>query len=412
MKLQVVVLAAGESSRFYPFNQKHKIFFNLGGKPLLSYTLESIQRAGYSDVILVYSGKSEEKQLIKAITPKNINLNLVEQPSPKGQGDAILQAREHIHSDFFVINANHLAFDQEVIGWEEKFKDNILYGLTLRCQTQEPWLYGVFKLDGDKILDIVEKPKPGTEPSNWRDSVVYLFRQDFLTELAQEQPDHYSFEKTIARVCRQQKILALEGSPSPSLKYPWHLLAYKNTILDQLEPNISPQATIADSAIIRGKVIIEAGAQIHDYAIIDGPAYIGRNALVGQFSLIRNKSFLETGAKVERYCDVRNSIIGEHSHIHSQFVGDSIIGSNCRIGAGFITANKRIDRENVRVMVKNTMTDSGQNNLGVIMGNQVKTGIRVSSMPGTVIGNHSQIWPSLTIKGFYPDDSKIRQSNI
>jgi bifunctional UDP-N-acetylglucosamine pyrophosphorylase/glucosamine-1-phosphate N-acetyltransferase len=86
------------------------------------------------------------------------------------------------------------------------------------------------------------------------------------------------------------------------------------------------------------------------------------------------------------------------THIgHLSYVGDSILGGDCNLGAGTITANLRFDDENVKVRVKSRSLDSGRKKLGVIMGDRVKTGIDVSIMPGVKIGHDSWIGPNVTL---------------
>jgi N-acetylglucosamine-1-phosphate uridyltransferase (contains nucleotidyltransferase and I-patch acetyltransferase domains) len=89
----------------------------------------------------------------------------------------------------------------------------------------------------------------------------------------------------------------------------------------------------------------------------------------------------------------------DNTHIHSGFIGDSVIGKDCRIGAAFITGNRRIDRKTIKITVKSEEYDTGLTHLGVVMGNNVKTGINTSIMPGTIIGNNSIIGSNTEVNG-------------
>ena len=117
---------------------------------------------------------------------------------------------------------------------------------------------------------------------------------------------------------------------------------------------------------------------------------------------------IEKNAELQHYVDFKNSVIGEHSTIHSGFIGDSIIGKNVKIGAGFITANKRLDRENVRVFVKGVKVDSNLRGLGLIIGDNTKLGICVTAMPGTVVGENSTVYPNAKLSGTYQNNQKIK----
>ena len=67
-----------------------------------------------------------------------------------------------------------------------------------------------------------------------------------------------------------------------------------------------------------------------------------------------------------------------------------MLGQRCNLGAGTITANLRHDKANVKVSVKDTRIDTGRRKLGVILGDNVKTGISVSLLPGIKID--ADIW--------------------
>jgi bifunctional UDP-N-acetylglucosamine pyrophosphorylase/glucosamine-1-phosphate N-acetyltransferase len=88
---------------------------------------------------------------------------------------------------------------------------------------------------------------------------------------------------------------------------------------------------------------------------------------------------------------------------HLSYIGDSIIGTNCNIGAGTVTANLRFDKKNIKVTVKGERLDSKRRKLGAIIGNNVETGINVSIHPGIIIGNDSWIAPGVTVQRDVPD---------
>ena len=84
--------------------------------------------------------------------------------------------------------------------------------------------------------------------------------------------------------------------------------------------------------------------------------------------------------------EVKNSAIMSNSKIgHLSYVGDSVIGEGCNFGAGTICSNLRHDKRNIKSFIKGERVDSGRRKLGVIMGDNVMTGINTSIYPGTVI---------------------------
>jgi len=64
------------------------------------------------------------------------------------------------------------------------------------------------------------------------------------------------------------------------------------------------------------------------------------------------------------------------------------------LGAGAITANVRIDRGEIKSVVKGEKIGTGLKSLGAIVGENTKTGIHCSLMPGVLIGSNCQIGPN------------------
>ena len=96
----------------------------------------------------------------------------------------------------------------------------------------------------------------------------------------------------------------------------------------------------------------------------------------------------------------------ENSKTHSGFIGDSVIGKNCRIAAGFHTANVRLDRETVKVTVIGQKIDTGLKSLGVMVGDETRIGLKSSAMPGVIVGRSVTIGSGTNIMGNVEDNTK------
>lgn len=411
MKYQVVILAGGESSRFFPFNGLHKSFFKIAGKTILERTLESVKKTDPEEVLLVLGHKNfeKEKEICEASEIFK-GVKYIRQEESRGQADAILSAKEFIKGNFFVINANQLNFDElaeDFVSQFTKTGDAATLGIT---ETKNPSKYGIVDVENNRVKAVVEKPKSGEEPSNMRLIGIYLFSMEFLNLLSRIPVSEYSLEKALDSVAKEGSVSSVHITGNlPSVKYPWDMLEVKQRILSELRNKIDTSALIEKTALFKGdEIFIGKNAHICDFSIIEAPAYIGDNAVVGAFCLVREGTILEEGAQIERYADVKNTIVGEGTHIHSGFIGDSVIGKNCRIGAEFITANKRLDRKSVGVVVKGEKIDSRKPNIGVFMGDDVKVGIRVSTMPGAVVGSGSVIFPGVTLSGYFDPGSEVQ----
>ncbi len=399
-KPKIVITAAGSNSRFFPLNtQIHKGAITLLGESFISRTLKSLEKHGFNEVIIVQSPRDQESgSLKKAIenTHSNINIQYVIQNEAKGMGDAVLSAKEYLTDKFFVIfpdliNAGEIA---------DKMLANSENSVVCTTKTTEPWLYGIVKVENNVAKSIEEKPTKGSEKSDQKINGCYLLDQKFLTILSSLPEAEYNFEQALDELFKVESVKAVELEKSLfSLKYPWHLLKFQNILFSELHSKIDQTATVAKTAILdetNGPIVIEAGAKIGDFVKIVGPSYLGKNTLVGDYSFVRQSS-LEEGSVVGANTELVRSIILENSSLHFSYLADSIVGPNNQVGAGIITANKRLNRENVVTMVKGIKTDTGIRALGIITGDGAKLGIGLNTMPGVLIGADSKIFPGLTI---------------
>jgi len=390
--MQAVILAAGKSSRFWPLNQRHKSLFKIMGRPLIWYTIESLNKAGIKDIIIVQGPEKDiENALHCESGARNFKIRYVIQPEPKGMGNALWQARNLLKHGFLVLNAERIDIDEI---FNSKVK-SVLFGQ----KTENPQFFGMARLRGDRILEIIEKPKRGKEPSNIKIVGAYLLEPSFFEIYKRVKNHMYDFEDALSEYMKKNyvKLIILKKSEkeTPSLKYPWNLFSAEKFLMDKfLMPKIEKSARIFKNVTIEGNVHIGENTKIFEGAVIKGPCYIGDNCIVGNNTLIRDYSNLENDVLIGAFCEVARSIFQENIHSHAGYFGDSIFDRGCRLGAGNITANVRIDRDEIIVKSK---INTGLKSLGVIMGENTKTGIHCSFMPGVLIGSDCLIGPNSVV---------------
>lgn len=160
-------------------------------------------------------------------------------------------------------------------------------------------------------------------------------------------------------------------------------------------------------------IFVEEGAVV-EFAILnakEGPIYIGKNAEVMEGSVVRGPfamcehSVLKMASKIYGATtlgpyvkvggEVSNVVIfGYSNKAHDGFIGNSVIGEWCNIGADTNASNLKNTYEEVRVwsIEKNTFVPTGQTFFGTIMGDHSKCGINTMFNTGTVIGVSSNIY--------------------
>ncbi|MBI2195827.1 MAG: NTP transferase domain-containing protein [Candidatus Levybacteria bacterium] len=407
--MQAVVLAGGYSSRFYPYSQLgHKTMVKIMGKPILEYTLEGLKEAGIKDVIIRVSEDGIIKSYFGNGSKLGISIRYIEQKEALGMGEVLLNAEKFLTGNFILIGGNHVnckELTRELIS-SKKSKSK---GVVLVKERENPWDYGVVEIKDGKLVRIIEKPKKGEEPSRLGLVSAFLLPKEIIGVVKKAKVYEFNLEeKVLVEYAKENALdVVVTANDIGTLKYPWDLLALKDMLMKNMKGRVDKGAKVSENAEIDSDVIVEMGAEIMEGAKIKGPSYIGKGVKIGTNALVRNGADLEENVSIGAFAEVRNSILMEGAMIHSGFVGDSIIGRNCKIGSGFTTANKKIDRGNIEVLVKGEKVDTRLTRLGTIVGNGVKIGIRVSTMPGVVIGNNAVIGPSTSVFKNVPDDSKF-----
>jgi bifunctional UDP-N-acetylglucosamine pyrophosphorylase/glucosamine-1-phosphate N-acetyltransferase len=187
---------------------------------------------------------------------------------------------------------------------------------------------------------------------------------------------------------------------------PWDLLEANRWAL--MRRNHKIVGTVEDGAHLVGPVTIAETARVRSGAYIEGPAFVDEESDIGPNCYIRPYTSVGKKVRIGNACEIKESIIMDCAHIgHLSYVGDSIIGEKCNLGAGTITANYRLDSGTVKMMVKDKLVDSGRRKLGVILGDNVKTGINALFMPGVKVGNDSWIGPNCMIQRDLPAKSTV-----
>lgn len=396
----VVVLSGGENSRFFPLSPDwSKATVPIAGQPLLLRTLANLAEAGAQRVIVVVPPRETETQAIRNLPEfKQLSLDVqfVVQPEAKGMGEAVLRCRQFLDETFAVISPYMItagAMIKELMALKTP-------SAVCAAPTDTPWRYGMLTIKDGLATGIVEKPDRNSESSGKKTLSVYLLTPRFLELLEKVPAGHYSFETAADRLMKEEKVGVREFETAPpSLKYVWGLFDMQTAIFSELSSRTDPQAQIAPTAVIddsNGPVVIEAGASIGHAARIVGPCYLGRGVRVGDFSLVRSSN-LEAEVTVGTYTEVARSILLPRVHIHYGYLADSIIGPECTIGAGLITANKRLDRQSISVTIKGDRVETGRVRFGMLTGKHVTLGVRTTVMPGTCIGAQAVIYPGCTI---------------
>lgn len=403
--MQAVIVAAGKSSRFVPFTTKHKSEIVLLGKPIIQHTIESVKKAGIQKIIIVVGPTSGIPSLLGDGKTYGVDISYVVQPHPDGAGNALLLCQNILDEEFFLLNASHVDFHEFANDMLKK-KSPDFSTILLTKKVDSAHAYGVIQVTGEKVTDVVEKPTSQSGLSS-RIIGIYFFKKAFLQTLSTAKPEHYQLEAALAHEAKRGLVTFYQTQKDIlTLKYAWDLFEIKDYLLNNTKAFIASSASIAKSALLEGNVFVDEGATILEGAIIKGQAYIGKHAFVGTQAFLRNGTILEEKAVAGSKMEIKNSILMAHATTHSGLIEDSIIGEHDKIAGGITTGNVRLDRGEIVVEVKGEKVHTQRKSLGVLIGNNVNCGLKMSTMPGVIIGNDSIIGPETVVMKNIPPFTK------
>ena len=403
--MKAVILAAGEGLRLQPITStRPKHLINVGGKPILEHCLNAIKASGIEEAVIVvhYMGDAI-RQYFGDDKKLGLKIEYAEQKTILGTGNAVSVVEPFVKEDFLLVYGD-LLFSSDVvknvIELYRKEKPATTMAVVPVDRTED---YGIVELEDEKCVKrIVEKPKREEAPTNLANAGVYVFSAeifDKLRETKASERGEWELTDAISLLLKNEEVvLAAKISKDDwiDIGRPWDLLEANRWALTKKEHKVG--GFIENGAYLVGPVTVKETARIRSGAYIEGPAFIDEGSDIGPNCYIRPYTCIGKRVRIGNACEIKGSIIMDKVHIgHLAYVGDSIIGENCNLGAGTITANYRLDGGTIKMTVKDRVVDSGRTKLGAILGDNVKAGINVLFMPGVKVGCNSWVGPNVVV---------------
>jgi len=400
--MKCVILAAGEGNRMHPLTYtRPKVMLPIAGKPILEWNLLNARAAGLKEFIFVVSYKSEMvREYFGDGKPWNVKINYVNQGKAMGTAHAIGTVEPFV-SDCIVLCGDTIFGTNDI---KQIAKKGTKIGLVKIDNATE---YGIVELKGKHVVKIYEKMEHPL--SNVINAGIYHFNKhifDFIRKTEKSPRGEFEITDSINMLVEKESMEGVFLKEWRDVVYPWHLLDANEELLKKLKTKI--QGTVEKNVTVKGIVVVGKGTVIRSGTYIEGPVVIGDNSKIGPNCYIRPYTTIGSNCHVGNACEVKNSIVMDHSNIpHLNYVGDSIIGQHCNLGAGTTVANLRLDKNNIVVTLNGKKIDSKRRKLGTVMGDNVQTGINSIINVGTMIGNNVFIGLGAMAKGEIKPDTRI-----
>ncbi|TCI63561.1 UTP--glucose-1-phosphate uridylyltransferase GalU [Exiguobacterium sp. SH0S2] len=242
---KAVIPAAGLGTRFLPATKAMpKEMLPIVDKPTIQYIIEEAVESGIEDILivtgkgkraiedhfdsvpeleqqLIEKGKSEFLKLVEETT--NINIHFIRQSKPRGLGHAVLQAKAFIGDEPFVVMLGDDIVQAEVpctrqLIEQYEVTNSSIIGVQ-SVSDEETQRYGIVDPSSSvseklhKVKSFVEKPEPGTAPSNLAILGRYLFTPEIFKYLETQEPgagNEIQLTDAITRLNEMQRVFAYE----------------------------------------------------------------------------------------------------------------------------------------------------------------------------------------------------------
>jgi bifunctional UDP-N-acetylglucosamine pyrophosphorylase / glucosamine-1-phosphate N-acetyltransferase len=376
---RVVILAAGQGTRMR--SAIPKVLHHLGGRPLISYTLETASAVGPdAPIVVVNPGQTQVHEALKGAA------ELVEQPAARGTGDALRSVPDRMRPSGAVVVLSAdvpLLRPETVLRLVAAHEGSGAAATLLTCFPEQPAGLGrVIRDSQGRVERIVEeRDLPPASNSPEVNAGVYVFNgaklwpalEKLSTDNAQRE---YYLTDVIELLGGAEAVVVDDATEALGINDRRQLAVaeavLRHRTLDALmlagvtieDPattyidsgvQVGPDTVIRPMTQLRGASVVGRdselgpGAQLRDVRagdrVVIGSSLLeacelGDDVHVGAHCRVRPNTVLASGVQLGTHAEVKNSTIGPGTRLnHFCCVLDSDVGRDVNIGAGTVTGN-------------------------------------------------------------------------
>lgn len=189
-------------------------------------------------------------------------------------------------------------------------------------------------------------------------------------------------------------------------EYPWQILPRIGEYLWELvREGIDGFTLFADG------VLVGEGVTIAPTAAITPPAILGARTEVRPGAFLRGCVLTGEGCVIGNSSEIKNAVLMNGVQIpHYNYVGDSVLGHRAHLGAGSICSNLKSDGRAVVVHAEEDY-ETGLRKVGAFLGDFADVGCSCVLNPGTVIGQHTSVYPLTAVRGVIPSHCIMKDAS-
>ncbi|MCD9623342.1 sugar phosphate nucleotidyltransferase [Rhabdothermincola salaria] len=320
--MRAVVLVGGFGTRLRPLTlATPKQMLPIVDRPMIERVIGSLAAHGVSEAVLSLGYRPDA--FVDAYPTgrcAGVDLHYAVEPEPLDTAGAVRFAARSagIDETFVVVNGDVLTDLDVSILWKLHHERGA-EGTIALTPVDDPSRYGVVDTDDDgRVRAFIEKPPPGTAPTNWINAGTYVLEPSVVDRI--DDGRKVSIEReTFPAMVDDARLYAVgseaywvdAGTPSTYLQVQLDLI---DGVRGDPEVGLHPSAQVADGADVTHSVVmagasVEAGAVVRDAVVMPGArvaagarvtaSLVGPGATVGAGAIVDELSVLGDDVVVE-----------------------------------------------------------------------------------------------------------------
>jgi len=334
LRMKALVLSGGKGTRLRPITYTGaKQLLPIANRPILSYVLENIAKAGIREVGMIISPETgaEIRGAIGDGKELGVSITYIVQDEPRGLAHAVLTAGDFLKDGPFIMYLGDNLIGCGIERFLETFLKTDADAVILLKPVENPSAFGVAETEGGRILRLEEKPS--NPRSNLAIVGVYIFSEEIHRAISRIKPSGRGELEITDAI---QELISMGCNVQSHILDSWwldtgkkdDLLQANTVVLDELLKR-SIKGDVDTDSQITGRVTIEEGAVVRK-STLRGPIVVGKGALI-------EESFIGPFTSIGPQTRIIKSII-EHSVIlsgaevsHVDRLEDSLIGRCAKV---------------------------------------------------------------------------------
>jgi len=349
--VSAVILAAGEGRRLEPLtNRRPKPMMPVANRPLLEHVLEAVAAAGVNHVVFVVGYRHERiRNHFGDGDDWGVDIEYVDQSTQLGTGHAVLQAESAVAGPFVVVNGDRVV-DPAIVA---EVCNRAAGGETPTMavtRVENPRAYGVVTTEGDRVIEIEEKPAGPVETGRINAGVYGFSPAIFDAIRDTTTPGELTITATLNDAAADAGVGAVPYDGRwLDVSNLWDLLAVNAALIGEGgsggEGMVGSGSAVGSNGVggsddavgSEGVVGSEGAAKSEDQSkirperaedvVLAETARLGANVTLGGATAIGRNVTIEANAVVENAVIFPDAVIGAGA-----VVRDAIVAGNARIG--------------------------------------------------------------------------------